>query len=396
MRKKLFSLLTVILFILIFPASLVLAQLVVPVTGVTLDHANLILERGDADVLIATVQPVKVTSKTVSNATNANILWTSSDPGVVDVQSTGSSTAAISALTAGTATITVTTVDGGKIATCDVQVVVSMRSLSLDVNETTLAPGDELILNAKIIPADTTNQLVTWQSTNPGIASVVEVDPARTAARNPQGKVTVHSEGETRIIVRSVQNNSITAFCTVTVSSSAPPVTDTDQPLPAVSEPEQVDQNAPVIDDQTTERSAISSTVYVLIGLGAVLLLAVPLVYLINRNRQAAFIPAAGIKGISGHFAGQTFKLVKGKLIFGRDAVEAQIAYPQSNSQISRKHCTLSYDRAGNSFILIDSSTNGTFLSTGERLISGKPYILKSGDKFYMADPKELFEIRPG
>ena len=387
MRKKLFSLLTVFLFILIFPASLVLAQLV-PVTGITLARANLTLERGDADVLTATVQP--------ANATNTNILWTSSDPGVVDVQSSGSSTAAISALTAGTATITVTTVDGGKIATCVVKVVVLMRSLSLDVNETTLDPGDELILNAKIIPADTTNQLVTWQSTNPGVASVVAVDPARTAARNPQGKVTIHSEGETRIIVRSVQNNSITAFCTVTVSSSAPPVTDTDQTLPPVTESDQADQSTPVIDDQTPGKPAISSTVYVLIGLGAVLLLAVPLVYLTNRNKRAAFVPATGIKGTSGYFAGQTFKLVKGELIIGRDAVEAQIAYPQSNTQISRIHCTLRYDRASNSFILIDSSTNGTFLSTGERLISGKPYILKSGDKFYLADPKELFEIGSG
>ncbi len=388
MRRKMFSLLVLILIILISPASFVLALASVPVTGITLNRANMTLERGDSAVLKATIQP--------GNASNKDILWTSSNPGIVAVQSSGPASADIRAVTAGKVTVTVTAADGGKIATCAVNVVVSLRSLGLDVKEITLVPGDQLILNVKIIPADTTNQAITWLSTNPGVASVAEVDPAKTTARNPQGKVTVHKEGETRIIVRSVPNNSITAFCTVTVLSSVPSVTEEEQPPPSVTETEQVSQGVPAVYDQAPGKPAVSKTGYGLVGLGAVLLLAVPLAYIIKRSRVAALSSMTQIIGVSGHFAGQSFKVARGKMIIGRDPTEAQIVYPQSNSLISRKHCTIDYDSNSKRYILTDLSTNGTFLSTGERLVSGKPYILKPGDNFYLADPMELFEIGSG
>ena len=78
------------------------------VTGVTLSETTLTLEVGDTATLAATVTP--------TNATNQNVTWESSNPSVAAVDESGKATA----VTPGEATITVTTEDGSKTATCTV------------------------------------------------------------------------------------------------------------------------------------------------------------------------------------------------------------------------------------------------------------------------------------
>lgn len=82
----------------------------VPVTGVALDQTELSLFTGQSETMNATVEP--------SNATNKNVTWHSSDNTVATVDTNGK----VTAKAAGTATITVTTVDGNKTATCKVTV----------------------------------------------------------------------------------------------------------------------------------------------------------------------------------------------------------------------------------------------------------------------------------
>lgn len=83
----------------------------VAVTGVTLNQTTLNLTTGGATgILAATVAP--------SNATNQNVTWTSSDPNIVTVDANG----VVTPVAAGTAFITVTTVDGLKAASCTVNV----------------------------------------------------------------------------------------------------------------------------------------------------------------------------------------------------------------------------------------------------------------------------------
>ncbi len=113
-------------------------------------------------------------------------------------------------------------------------------------------------------------------------------------------------------------------------------------------------------------------------------------------TRAAPIGPKTGVKGISGQFAGQTVDFVGGQLVIGRDPRLAQLVYPQSNDNISRKHLTIRFDEKTQKFILEDSSSNGTFLSSNEKLESGKPYYLNPGDRFYVADPKEVFELTKG
>ncbi|MEY8001205.1 phage tail tube protein [Clostridium sp. Mt-5] len=82
----------------------------IPVTGVMLDKTTDSIAVGANDTLVATVAP--------SNATNKNVTWSSSDSATATVDSTGK----VTGVAAGTATITVTTEDGNKTATCTVTV----------------------------------------------------------------------------------------------------------------------------------------------------------------------------------------------------------------------------------------------------------------------------------
>jgi len=81
----------------------------VAVTGVSL-KASTIIEKEKTETLIPTFTP--------SNATNKAVTWESDDESVATV-----SAGVVTAVAAGTANITVTTVDGGKTATCVVTVV---------------------------------------------------------------------------------------------------------------------------------------------------------------------------------------------------------------------------------------------------------------------------------
>ena len=85
------------------------AAATVHVTSVSLDKANLELTEGETAQLTATVLP--------DNATNKNVTWSSDNPSVATVNN-----GVVSAVSEGTATITVTTEDGNKTATCAVTV----------------------------------------------------------------------------------------------------------------------------------------------------------------------------------------------------------------------------------------------------------------------------------
>lgn len=80
------------------------------VESISLDKSNLQMYVGKTATLVATVSP--------SNANNPAVTWTSSNPDVASVNESG----VITALTEGNTTITASSVDGNKTATCSVSV----------------------------------------------------------------------------------------------------------------------------------------------------------------------------------------------------------------------------------------------------------------------------------
>ena len=171
--------------------SVTVEKKVIPVESVELSQTDIELERGTTETLVATVKPDDATDKTVT--------WSSSNSAVASVDQNGN----VSALKEGTATITVTTTDGSKKATCKVTVRVPVESISLNKNELTLYLGSSETLSATVKPDDATDKTITWVSMNPSVATV-----------DASGKIAAIQIGETKIIAKSGKE---TAECHVIV-----------------------------------------------------------------------------------------------------------------------------------------------------------------------------------
>ena len=180
----------------------------VPVTGVTLSQTELSLVKGATATLSATVVP--------ADATNKKVTWSSTNTAVATVEN-----GTVTAVSAGNATITVTTEDGNYTATCEVTVTVSATGVTLSQTELSLVKGATATLRATVVPSDATNQKVTWRSNNISIATV------------ENGIVTAVSGGNATITVTTEDGNH-TATCEVTVTVSATGVTLSQTELPLV------------------------------------------------------------------------------------------------------------------------------------------------------------------
>jgi uncharacterized protein YjdB len=176
--------------------SVIVSAVGVPVTGVSLNKTNISLAVGGTEILKATVAP--------SNATNKNVTWSSSHPGIARVDSGGG----VIGITAGNTVITVTTIDSNKTADCLVTVNaadVPVTSVSLNKNSTSLIVGGKETLTATIAPSNATNQRVTWNTSAPEVVTV------------ENGLITGITVGSATITVTTADSNR-TAACGVTVS----------------------------------------------------------------------------------------------------------------------------------------------------------------------------------
>ena len=176
----------------------------VSVTEVTLDRAELTLTEGETETLTATVKP--------DNADNRKVAWSSDKTDVATVDGAGR----VTAVKAGEATVTVTTEDGGKTATCKVTVkakAVNVTEVTLDKTELTLTEGETETLTATVKPDNADNRKVTWSSDKTEVATV-----------DGAGKVTAVKAGEAVVTV-TTEDGGKTATCKVTVKAKAVPVT---------------------------------------------------------------------------------------------------------------------------------------------------------------------------
>ena len=100
------------------------------------------------------------------------------------------------------------------------------------------------------------------------------------------------------------------------------------------------------------------------------------------------------LRGMIGSYAGQSFDLLKGKIIIGRDPAFCNIVYEKSTPGISSRHCQLSYNPGEGCFVLTDlGSSYGTFLGNGKKLTPNVPEKLYAGDTFFLCDPANRFLV---
>ncbi len=167
-----------------------------PVTSVKLNKTAAYLNLNASMTLVPTISP--------TNASIKSVTWTSSDPSIATVSSSG----VVTGIKKGTVTITCKTTNSAKTATCKVSVVKRVTGVSMDKEDVILYFGRALSLNATVYPLDASVKDVTFSSSDSNIASVSE-----------KGVVTPVNTGST-YIVATTKDGGYKAYCKVNVGKA--------------------------------------------------------------------------------------------------------------------------------------------------------------------------------
>ena len=162
----------------------------------TLNSTMEILTKGSSKMIYATYNP--------SNVTDKVLYWKSSNTSVVKV-----SEGNVTAVGTGVATITATSRDGGKTASCQIIVVdknTQMKGISLKTTEKTMKKGEKTVIYATYNPSNVTDKVIYWVSSNENVAKVSE------------GTVTAVGKG-TATITAITKDGGKKATCKITVNN---------------------------------------------------------------------------------------------------------------------------------------------------------------------------------
>ncbi len=165
------------------------------VSSVSLDKTSLSLQVGGTATLKATVLPATAKLKTV--------IWSSSDEAVATVDENGR----VTAHSLGSATITVTTKDGGFTASCEINVISLVESISLNHTSLNLNVGETATLTAQVLPENATNKNIVWKSSN---STILTVDQT--------GLITAIAPGQATITASAADKSNVSTSCSVTVN----------------------------------------------------------------------------------------------------------------------------------------------------------------------------------
>lgn len=136
------------------------------------------------------------------NTSNKTLKWSSSNTTVATVDANGT----ITPIKAGTTTIMATAQDGSGVkASCKITILQHAESITLDSESMCIHIGETNKLTATVLPNNTTNKEVVWNSSDMNIASV-----------NQEGLVSALSVGKVQITA-STEVENIKAVCEVEV-----------------------------------------------------------------------------------------------------------------------------------------------------------------------------------
>ena len=176
-------------------------SVIVPLTGIKLNKATSELLKGQSDTLVATLTPEDTTFVGIPT-------WKSSDESVAKIEN-----GKVTALKAGTTTITATIVDGEDeySATCDITVSeIPLNTITIDKADFELSIADTEKLNVIFEPENTTDDKnIEWSSSDSNIVSV-----------DSEGNVTAKLEG-TAVIKAKVGDKE----AQVTITAKVVPIT---------------------------------------------------------------------------------------------------------------------------------------------------------------------------
>jgi endoglucanase len=191
----------------------------VKVGYIELDQTEItFLAKGDQDVLNASIDK--------SDASFPALAWNSSDPRIVHVDGFGR----ITAVSAGTATITCETLDGSVKASCEVTndwEDTEVISITILPETAVLFEGQTLQLNVTFDPPTATNQFIDWSYSTDGIAVV-----------NETGQLAALAEGMVWVIGTSMKDQKIDSVEVQVQARVDHVIADFDSIIPVTTEPQ--------------------------------------------------------------------------------------------------------------------------------------------------------------
>lgn len=114
----------------------------------------------------------------------------------------------------------------------------------------------------------------------------------------------------------------------------------------------------------------------------------------VGSTYKSSIAPNGSIVCISGMYRGADFPIKHQEaIVFGTNSAMANIVLSENAEYVSKKHCTVIYDAANANYIVIDHSSNGTYLQNGLRLTQGVPKRLEKGSIIYLANSANSFKL---
>ncbi len=161
---------------------------------ISLNNTTASLKEGEGLQLVETITP--------DNTHTMSVTWESSNTSIATVTN-----GYVTALKEGTVTITAT-LENGKSASCNITVLKKeIKPILINLNATyvTLRVNGTSQLTATVLPKNSTNKTITWESSNSSIVSV-----------NSNGRITGKKKG--RAIITAKAHNGVKAECVVVVN----------------------------------------------------------------------------------------------------------------------------------------------------------------------------------
>lgn len=159
-------------------------QVVTNVTGITVSPASLNMTVGDKQQLSATIKP--------ADATNGEYSWSTSDANIASVTADG----LVTAVSAGSATICVTSKDGGYHANCNVKVRNKVDKITVSGDKDHIYIGQTAQLSYAVEPAGSDVE-IEWASLNPEAATVSVSGVVTGKAKASTAKIVARTKDKT-------------------------------------------------------------------------------------------------------------------------------------------------------------------------------------------------------
>ena len=220
-------------------ATLNVTVVATPAGAISLNKTEASLKATETVDLVATIIPETTTDKSVT--------WSSSDEAIATVDADGK----VTAVAVGKATITATAASGIS-ATCVITVAetpaggitIDKDALGITGDNLEMRVGDVKAIKVAVTPETTTDKSVTYESSDPTVASVDE-----------GGNVTALSLGSTIITITAKSNTEVKATLNVTVVATPAGAISLNKTEASLKATETVDLVATILPETTTDKS---------------------------------------------------------------------------------------------------------------------------------------------